>query len=162
MKSESLLDGKRILIVDDEPDVLESLIELLPMCQVLTALSFKEGKKLLETRPFDMAILDVMGVDGYKLLEIANERDVIAVMLTAHAKSPDQAAKSYKEGAASYLPKDKMRDIEIFLSDVLEAKKRGKDTWWRWLLRLADFWKNEFGPSWERGNEEFLSKLRKL
>ena len=28
----SLLDGKKILVVDDEPDVLESLEELLSMC----------------------------------------------------------------------------------------------------------------------------------
>ena len=31
MSEKGLLDGKKILIVDDEPDVLESLEELLPM-----------------------------------------------------------------------------------------------------------------------------------
>jgi len=39
----------------------------------------------LQTRPFDIAILDIMGVDGYGLLRVAKERGVVAVMLTAHA-----------------------------------------------------------------------------
>ena len=76
----NLLDGKRILVVDDEPDVLESLEELLSMCDVEKAASFEEAKEALETRYFDMAVLDIMGVDGYKLLEIASERRVVPVM----------------------------------------------------------------------------------
>ena len=35
-----LLKGKKILIVDDEPDVLDQLIELLDMCRIDTASSF--------------------------------------------------------------------------------------------------------------------------
>jgi CheY-like chemotaxis protein len=34
MAERTLLDGKKILIVDDEPDVLDSLEELLTMCDV--------------------------------------------------------------------------------------------------------------------------------
>ena len=41
------LPNKRILIVDDEPDVLESLKELLPMCDVVEASNFEDGKELL-------------------------------------------------------------------------------------------------------------------
>jgi CheY-like chemotaxis protein len=99
MTSENRLDGKKILVVDDEPDVLETLEELLSMCDVSKASSFEEAKKLLEFEYFDLAILDIMGVDGFELLEIARERDVIAVMLTAHALSPENIVKSYKEGA---------------------------------------------------------------
>ncbi len=47
-----------------------------------------ETKKLLDYEHFDMAILDIMGVEGFELLEIAREKEVIAVMLTAHALSP--------------------------------------------------------------------------
>ena len=42
----SLLEGKRILVVDDEPDVLEALKALLSICDVVTASSFKEAKIL--------------------------------------------------------------------------------------------------------------------
>ncbi len=88
MKNNSLLDGKSVLIVDDEPDVLEALEELLSMCNLEKTSSFDEAKELIEKQDFDLAILDIMGVDGYKLLEIASKKKVIAVMLTAHALSP--------------------------------------------------------------------------
>ena len=71
MNEKTLLDGKRVLIVDDEPDVLDSLEELLSMCDVSRATSFEAAKALLETKPFDLAVLDIMGVQGYKLLDLA-------------------------------------------------------------------------------------------
>ena len=96
-----MLEGKKILLVDDEPDVLDTLDELLPMCKVVKASNFKAAKDYLETRYFDMAILDIMGVDGFALLEIATHRNVPAVMLTAHALSPENIVKSYQEGAVN-------------------------------------------------------------
>ena len=140
-----LLDGKRILIADDEPDVLESLAELLTMCEVMKTSSFEEAKVLLENQYFDMAILDIMGVNGYKLLEIANERKVIAVMLSAHALSPENTERAFKEGAASYVPKEKMVHITTYLNDILEAKEKGKHFWWRWFERFGSYYEKKFG-----------------
>ncbi|MBW1924610.1 MAG: response regulator, partial [Deltaproteobacteria bacterium] len=85
MTKDGLLEGKKILVVDDEADVLQVLEELLPMCRLSKAASFEQARDLLESEPFDLAVLDIMGVDGYKLLEIANSKGVPAVMLTAHA-----------------------------------------------------------------------------
>ena len=150
MTSKSLLDNKKILIVDDEPDVLESLVELLSMCEVVKASSYDEAKELLESQNFDMAILDIMGVDGYGLLKIAKDRNVIAVMLTAHALSPDNVTRSYEEGAASYVPKDEMANITTFLNDILEAKEKGKGFWWRWLDRFESYFDKKFGPDWQK------------
>lgn len=150
MASKSLLDNKKILIVDDEPDVLEALVELLSMCAVVKASSYDDAKELLESQDFDMAILDIMGVDGYGLLEIAKDRNVIAVMLTAHALSPDNVTRSYEEGAASYVPKDKMANITTFLNDILEAKEKGKGFWWRWLDRFESYFDKKFGPDWQK------------
>jgi len=47
MSDTNLLEGKKILIVDDEPDVLDVLEEMLDMCEVVKASSFDEAKKLL-------------------------------------------------------------------------------------------------------------------
>ncbi|MCK5350382.1 MAG: response regulator, partial [Desulfobacula sp.] len=106
------LENKKILIVDDEPDVLDSLEELLDMCTLVRAQNFEEANHFLKTQKFDMAILDIMGVDGYQLLETATKKDVITVMLTAHALSPDNIKKSYLGGACSYIPKEEMINIE--------------------------------------------------
>ena len=151
-----LLDDKRILIVDDEPDVLETLEELLSMCQIAKASGFDKAKTLLETQDFDMAILDIMGVDGYKLLEMANQEKVIPVMLTGHALSPEDTVTSYRKGAASYVPKDKMTEIPTYLNDILEAKEKEIHFWWRWVDRFGSFFEKRFGTDWRKDEEDFL------
>jgi DNA-binding NtrC family response regulator len=151
----SRLEGKRVLIVDDEPDILETLEGLLPMCRVAKASTFEEARKLLETEYFDIAILDIMGVDGYKLLDIAKKKDIIPVMLTAHALSIDNTIKSYKKGAASYVPKDEMTKIATFLNDILEAKEKGENVWWRWLDRLGSYYEKKFGTDWQGKEKDF-------
>jgi len=152
MENDSILNGKRILIVDDEPDILETLSDLLPMCKTTEATSFDQAKNLLENQYFDMAILDIMGVDGYQLLDICNQKNVIAVMLTAYAMTPADIKKSYENGAASFVPKEKMIDITDYLSDIYEAKEKGKNLWWRWVDRLANYCENKFGPDWQKEN----------
>lgn len=159
MTRKSLLDGKKVLLVDDEPDVLDTLEDLLSMCEVVKASNFKAAKDYLETRYFDMAILDIMGVEGYALLDIATRRNVTAVMLTAHALSPENIVKSYKEGAASYLPKEEMVNIASFLDDILEAKELGKNPWTKWYGKMASFFEKKFGPGWQKDEKEFWEKF---
>ena len=155
-----LVDGKRILIVDDEPDILETLEEILSMCDLVKASSFEEAEKYLKTEYFDIAVLDIMGVDGYKLLELATQKDVMAVMLTAHALSPEDTVKSYKKGAASYVPKEEVSNIVTYLNDVLEAREQGKGFWWRWLDRFGDFYDRKFGLGWKDRDKEFWEELK--
>jgi DNA-binding response OmpR family regulator len=154
-----LLDYKRILVVDDESDVLETIEEILSTCDVVKASTFDEAKALLEREYFDIAILDIMGVDGYGLLEIAKGRGIMAVMLTAHALSPEDTAKSYQEGAASYVPKEKVSEIATFLTDVLEAKEEGKSTWSRWFDRFAAYYDKKFGPHWKKKTKELMEDV---
>jgi DNA-binding NtrC family response regulator len=159
MTAKDLLEGKRVLLVDDEPDVLDTLVDLLPMCDTVKASNFKAAKDYLESEHFDLAVLDIMGVEGYQLLEIANQRHVTSVMLTAHALSPENVVKSYKEGAASYLPKEEMVNIASFLNDVLEAKEQGKSTWGRWYDKLGSFFEEKFGEDWQNDEKEFWEKF---
>jgi CheY-like chemotaxis protein len=163
METKNLLQGKRILIVDDEPDVLAALEGLLePLCHVVKASGFDEAKSLLESYYFDIVILDIMGGNGYELLEIAIKKNVLAVMLTAHALSPDNIVKSFEGGAASYLPKEEMEKIADHLNEILEAKEKGKHPWWHWLDRWSSFYQRKFGPDWQKDNEEFWKKLSYL
>jgi DNA-binding NtrC family response regulator len=147
--------GKRVLIVDDEPDVLNALADLLSMCHVTKASTFEQAKEQLETHAFDIAILDIMGVNGYELLELAIKKNVIAMMVTAHALSPDHTVKAFRKGAAFFVPKEKMGNIEMFLNDVLEAKEKGHNLWGRWLDRLDDYYVKRFGPQWKDHNKDF-------
>ncbi len=137
MTKADLLSGKRVLVVDDEADVLATVSELLEGCQVVTAASFDAARDLLEAEDFDIAVLDIMGVDGYGLLEIANRRGVPAVMLTAHAFTPDNLVRSVEEGALSYIPKEELPGLAEFLNEVLLARYEGRDPWEAWQRQLS-------------------------
>jgi len=160
MSNKHMLEGKKVLVVDDEKDVLESLEELLPMCDVVKAHNFEEAKKYLENEYFDISILDIMGVDGYQLLNIANEKNVIAVMLTGHSLSVNDTVKSFKRGAAFYVPKEKMVDIAMYLNDVLEAKKENKGFLERWLDRFVGYYDTKFGQDWQDEDKAFWKRFR--
>ena len=64
--SESILSGKKILAVDDEPDVLvlleEEIMESCPNCLLDKATTYESAVKLLESKHYDVVILDIMGV----------------------------------------------------------------------------------------------------
>ena len=153
------LKGKKVLIVDDESDVLDALAELLPMCSVVKASTYEQGKEQLENHSFDIAILDIMGVDGYELLEHALKKNVIAMMVTAHALSPEHTVTSFRKGAAFFVPKEEMGNIEMFLNDVLEAKEKGQPLRNRWLDRLDSYYTKRFGPKWKEPDKDFWEKF---
>jgi DNA-binding response OmpR family regulator len=155
-----LLEGKKILVVDDEHDVFETIEELLPMCRLVEASTFEEAKELLERESFDMAILDIMGVLGYDLLKIASAKKIPSVMLTAYALSVQDTVKSFKGGAASYVPKEEMVNIAQFLNDILTSRGNEKPRRKRWLDRLGEFYDKKFGPDWQKSDEKFWKKFR--
>jgi CheY-like chemotaxis protein len=156
MDTKKILRGKKVLIVDDEKDILDLLVELLSACMVDPASSFEEAKRLLETGYYDIAVLDIMGVRGFELLEIANKRGIPALMLTAHALSEESLRKSAEEGASYYVPKDEIDKIDVFVADVIEAIEKKKNPWVRWYDRLGSFFDKKFsGPNWREQQREF-------
>ena len=161
MTDKSLLENKHILIVDDEPDVLDTLEELLGMCQLTRAESFEDAKTKLESGSFDLAVLDIMGVDGFALLDMAQEKGVLAVMLTAHALTPENTIKSYKMGAAYFIPKEKMMDIAVYLNDVLQAVQEKQNYWNTWMERVGQYYDDRFGPNWKDDKSNFWKALAK-
>jgi len=154
-----VLTSKKILVVDDEQDIIAVIAELLPMCDIIAAASFEEGRKALENDKYDIVLLDIMGVDGYGLLKIAKSKNRIVVMLTAHSLSPQSVIKSHDEGAQFYIPKDKILNIETYLLDVLRADRRGESTWARWMHRFESYFNKRFGADWRNENKAFWDKI---
>jgi DNA-binding response OmpR family regulator len=162
MDPNKVILGKRVLIVDDERDILETLTDLLRVCKVDPASSFEEAKNLLEQYDYDLAVLDIMGVKGFELLEVANKRNIPALMLTAHSLNEESLRKSVKEGAAYFVPKQEISEIATFVADVLESKEKNKNPWARWFKRLGSFFDVMFtGPNWREQEKEFLDKLKR-
>lgn len=156
-----ILEGKRVLIVDDEPDILETLEEMLDICVIDTAPNFEAAQKFLNKKKYDVAILDIMGVRGYDLLKLANEKGIPALMLTAHALSPDNLVRSIKGGAKSYVPKDKISEITTFIAEILTSREKGIEKQGTWFARLKPFFDKKFGSEWREEHKEFWQEFDK-
>lgn len=161
MSQQDILEGKKILIVDDEESILESLKEILESYDLDSASTFETAKKFIEERNYDVAILDIMGVRGYDLLKIANRRQIPVIMLTAHALSPESLKKSIEGGAQAYIPKEQIADIEIFIDEVLEAHRKGLEKPGGWFARLKPLFDKIFGPEWMEKDKEFWEDFKK-
>ena len=155
------LRNKRILIVDDETDILETLEELLDACLIDTAPDYESALKFITKNQYDAAILDIMGVRGYDLLKAAKEKGIPVLMLTAHALSPENLVKSIKGGAYAYVPKDKIADVPEYLSEVIEAAELGGPKHEKWITRLTPFFNRKFGSGWKKEHETFWKELDK-
>ena len=155
MASDDILKGKKVLAVDDEPDILDTLEEVLDECDVETASTFETAKDLLESKDYDVAILDIMGVRGYDLLEATHALGIPTLMLTAHALSPDNLKKSIKLGADAYIPKDKMVDISLYVEDVLISRQDSRKNNLKWFTRLRRYFDDLFGKGWKDPEQEF-------
>jgi DNA-binding NtrC family response regulator len=136
------LSHKKLLIVDDEPDVLrlleEEILNAYPDCKIDKAGNYETAAELLKARDYDLVILDIMGVRGFDLLEIAVAEKLKVVMVTAHALNPKSMRKSHDMGAMSYLPKDKLGEIVPFLEDALKYDR--KSVWKRLLEKHEDIY----------------------
>ena len=160
MDNKKILEGKKLLIVDDEQDVTETLKDLLDMCTIDTAADFQTAEKLLNQNKYDVAVLDIMGVKGYDLLKIANKNGIPALMLTAHALSPDDFGKSLSGGANAYIPKEKMTEIAVFVTDLIKAQ-RGDEKPYKWFSRLKSFFEWQFGKDWLKTYREIRAEAER-
>lgn len=151
---QSALSGKTILAVDDEPDVLETLGELLRMCKMHTATDFETARQLILENHYDAVILDIMGVNGFELLKHADARGFPVIMLTAHQMTPDALKKSIELGAAAFMPKELMIDLPELLEEVVEGG--AKRIWWlKSLEKSGPVFDRKFGPDWKNKDEIF-------
>ncbi len=162
MGHDSGLRGVSILAVDDEPDVLESIEEILDVCHVDKATDYESAMALLDAKCYDVVILDIMGVKGYDLLEETQARGTRTIMLTAHALSAEDLVQSINRGALSYVPKEKITEIAYYVHDVLKHPKGALAWRGAWLARLRPFFYKKFGFDWRERQGEFLLDLQML
>jgi DNA-binding NtrC family response regulator len=150
--SNSILDGKKILAVDDEPDVLtvleEEIMDACPNCKFEKATSYETAIKKLKDGAYDVVVLDIMGVRGFDLLETAVKKNLKVAMLTAHALSSEALKRSHDMGARAYLPKEKLGEIVPFLEDVLQYDF--ESGWRRLFEKLHSFFTEKFESDWEK------------
>ena len=148
-----ILKNKAILIVDDEPDILDSITEQLDMCRIYRAMDYEIALQLMAGFKFDIVILDVMGVRGFELLKKSVSKGFPTVMLTAHALTPEALKESIQLGAVSFLPKEMMVELDTYLADVVTGSK--KMVWKNLLNKLGDYFERQFGVDWKEKDDFF-------
>jgi CheY-like chemotaxis protein len=158
----SLLKNKLILVVDDEPDVLDLVAEVLDMGIVHKAKDYDSARDYLLMHSYDIVILDIMGVSGFQLLKISVTRGFPTVMLTAHALSPEALKKAIRLGAVSFLPKEAIPNLPSHLEDVVLGA--GRPVWRKVFNRIGGLFDQRFGPDWKEKDtffKEFVEEVTK-
>lgn len=106
----SFLYNKKILLVDDEPDLLKLVSDILTddgFINIVTAATVKDGISVSRNESPDLAILDVMlpDGDGFSLMRQMREfTDVPIIFLTAKDEAADKLA-GLGLGADDYIVK---------------------------------------------------------
>jgi len=101
---------KNILVIDDEPIVLDSCRRILSQegFEVKGAMNGREGLKKIEEDKYDAVLVDwkLPEIDGMEVLRIIkkNHPDIIVVMITGYP-SVESAVKAMKLGVSDYVSK---------------------------------------------------------
>ena len=157
----SILNGKRILAVDDEPDVLdvleEEILQAAPKCKFEKATTYHEAIRRLASQLYDVVILDIMGIRGSELLNLSTKRNLTVAMLTAHALYPESLKRSIEMKARGYLPKETLGEVVPFLEDIL--KYDYLPGWGRVMERLEGYFNSQWGKAWKKPEESFWKEF---
>jgi DNA-binding NtrC family response regulator len=162
MEEKPILKDKLVLVVDDEPDVLDSVSEELDMCLVHKAKDYDKACEYLIRYTYDVVVLDIMGVNGFELLKKSVEKGCPTVMFTAHVVTPEAIKKSMELGAVFFLPKDEIRQLKGFLEDVV--LEGGKPMWKKFFDQFGSTLNKRFGPDWKEKEDffkDFEEELRR-
>ena len=118
----------RVLVVDDEPGVRESLRMLLrDECELILTGSVDEALRALRATPPDLVLLDLglPGRNGLDLLaELAVRPDLLPVIVLSGTKTVSTAVEAMKRGAADYVTKPfEVEALRIKVRKLLERRE---------------------------------------
>ncbi|MFO7751809.1 MAG: response regulator [Desulfobacteraceae bacterium] len=155
----SRLKNRSILVADDEKDVLETIEDLLEHPVLDFAEDYKTASEKIAHHKYDLAILDITGVNGMKLLEECVQKEIPAIILTANAVTPEALMESIEKGAISYIPKESLADLESLVGELLSAHEQGKPPWKFLFHRLGSYFDKQFGSNWKEKDKTFWNEF---
>jgi len=125
------MEDARILLVEDERKIADSLKKGLSENQYSVEVAYDGlvGKKLFDSQPFDLAILDINlpGMNGYELCkEIRNHNQQIPVMMLTALNAIDDKIEGFDAGADDYVIKP--FDFKELLVRIRALLKRLRQT----------------------------------
>ncbi len=122
----NLLERKRILVVDCEPETLDTVAEVLSASEVVTVGNADEARPLIAKDFFDLAILDTVGANGCDLLRDCHANKLLAALLTARIVEVRRLNMAMKLGAMSFFCKDELHRLPESVAELFERMEKGK------------------------------------
>ena len=148
----SILNGRSILAVNGDPDVLavleEEILEACPNCTFDKAATYEGAAERLASYTYHLVILDVMGPRSFDLLRRAVIKKIPVTVLTAHPFSLESLKRSFGSKAMSALPKAKLGEVVPLLEDMLAW--RYLPQWKRLIGKLKVPFQSLFDSDWEK------------
>src|SRR5258706_534842 len=155
----------RILIIDDEAEIRESLQTLLELegYEVTTAANGAKGLARVGEKPFDLVLLDkaLPDQDGFEVLATIRDRDTAlpVIMITAYG-TLENAVHAMQAGATNFIQKP--WDNEKLLADVRETVRRRRVEEENVQLKRALKQRYSFDDIGTMGMETQANRLRVL
>ncbi len=122
----STLNGKRILIVDEDPDLLEVLEEEIiasyPDLNVEKVLTFHQAVEKIIHIKYDAVILDIMSGYAFELLQLALSRHLRVGLLTTYPFFPEHPRLPTQMAVRAFLSKEKLGEVVPFLEKIMDGK----------------------------------------
>lgn len=124
---------KKILVIEDDANIRESLVELLEMksFELLSADNGADGLKIAQENTPDLIVCDVMmpGMNGYEVVEAIRKdsrmKNLPFIFLSAKAMDSD-VDYGKKLGANSYLTKPfRAQDLFMVVDELLKNNSGG-------------------------------------
>ncbi len=140
-----------ILAVNKDPDILavleEEILEGCPECHFHKAETYQEAVEKMLSFTYDAVLLDIIGVRGLNLAELAARRNFPIAILTAHPLTPEALEGLLEMEIRAYLPKEKIGEIVPFFEDMLGH--RYLPEWSRLFYKMGVSGK-QFGIGWAK------------
>ncbi len=144
--TESILNHKKLLLVDDESAFLDVFEELLldacPDIMIDKATDYYRATEFLNQNYYDLVVLDIVGVRGFDLLETAVAKNFRVAVFTGYT-NPLAIFKSHNIGAAAFLPKEKLPEVIPLLE---YAMRHDNEAGWDGLVhKMNEYYIKKFG-----------------
>ncbi len=140
-----MLNGARVLVVDDEPNALRMLEILLRKfgCVVFSAPDGKTAMEIVREKPIDLVITDLNmpGMSGLELLAaLRSENQTIPVIVVTAYGTVENAVAAMKLGAFDFIirPLD-VAQVEMIVRRALEVHR---------VLQENEFLRDEMNKGW--------------
>ena len=121
-----------ILIVDDEPEIVEALIDYLDEYDVDYAYDADSALDKIDSGRFKIVLADIMmpGLDGIELLRRIKDRNPgIQVIMMSGQTTVMRVSESMQEGALKYLlkPFDNISEVDRAIDEAINKLKEWED-----------------------------------